>query len=399
MKRRDFAKMAGLASLAWSVPLFAKPLSALSLPPGDGFKRLVLLQLNGGNDGLNTFVPFEDDHYYKLRPKVALEKSKIIPLQNGMGLNQAAEPLKRLFDNGDLTIINNVGYPEPVLSHFRSMDIWHTASNASENIISGWLGRLLDHEYLNNPMPGIEIDADVSRIFMGENRMGFGFSEPRAFLQSVAQQHAAKINAIAANHKHDEKASYMYRTLIQANESAKFVETKLIKNNRNKSNYPSSAFATQLKTIADLMVAGAQTRVYFIDHNSYDTHFNQQSNHARLLGTLSGALEAFVQNLKEQKLWNETLIMVFSEFGRRASENGSSGTDHGSANNVMILSGKLKKQGFLNENPNLGKLDKDGNLLHTIDFRQIYATLLNNWLGVDDKRVLLNRSFNKLNFI
>jgi uncharacterized protein (DUF1501 family) len=361
-------------------------------------KRLVIIQLSGGNDGLNTVVPFSNDIYYQKRPQLAVASNKVLKLTDDLGFNPAMEGLRSLYDQGLMTVINNVGYPNPDRSHFRSMDIWHTASNADENWETGWLGRYLDAacQQCESPHSAIQVDDNLDLAMKGERLNGLGMSNPQAFINKVKQARARQLTSLNADVAHeDHNLGYLYKTLVEANHSAEYISEK-VNRYKTKTAYPQNAFAKDLKTIAELIGSGMETSVYYASMTGFDTHARQQTVQNRLLGTYSEAMKAFVTDLKHNGLLKDTLIMTFSEFGRRVGQNASGGTDHGTANNLFVI-GESVKAGIYNDSPDLVDLD-NGDLKFEIDFRRVYASLLDNWLGVSSKSVL-KRDFSPLNFI
>ena len=400
-KRRDFIKTASLVSSSWLVPNFVKSFPVLSPESGNEGKVLVIIQLSGGNDGLNTVVPYQNDIYYSNRPGINISPDKVIPLTDNMGLHPNLPGLASLYDEGALSIINSVGYPNPNRSHFRSMDIWQTASDANQYLQSGWVGRWLDancQESCGLPSMAIEIDDSLSLAMKGEKAKGLATNDINRLYRHTRNpffQALAKQPQPAQNHNHD-KVAYLYKTFIETTKSASYLYEKS-KVYRSGVLYPRSPFARQLKTIAQLIVANAHTRVYYVSLGGFDTHAGQKWQHARLLKVYSEAMAAFIKDLKRHNRFEDTVSMTFSEFGRRVRQNGSNGTDHGAANNLFIVGGNLKKAGFYNQAPDLTDLDQ-GDIKHQVDFRQVYATLIDNWLGYDSRKVLSTR-FNPLNFV
>lgn len=396
MDRRKFLKQSSLVSSLFFVPSFVKAFEQVA-SNSLGYKRLVIIQLSGGNDGLNTVVPFRNDLYYKERPTLAIPKNKIIKLNDELGLHPSLTPLKRLYDNGNLSIINNVGYPNPVRSHFRSMDIWQTATDSNEFSQTGWLGRYLDN-YGEKPYSAIEIDDSLSLAMKGERLNGIATQNPSTLYNLSKDPYFKNLN----KHKNDAHLSehnlgYLYKSMIEAQSSAKYIfETS--KTVSAKKDYPNNKFGKQLKTTAQFINSGLQTKVFYTSLGGFDTHFGQKGRQEKLLGMYADGVEAFVNDLKENDTFKDTLILTFSEFGRRVKQNGSAGTDHGTANNVFVIGDQLKKQGLYNNASSLSDLDDNGDLKFEVDFRTIYATVLNQWLEVNDKKVL-NKSFNQLDFI
>jgi uncharacterized protein (DUF1501 family) len=386
--RRDFIKVSALASGMLLVPDFLHALDrdAMPLLPSSNGKRLVVIQLTGGNDGLNTVIPYQNDLYYKARPTLAVPAARVLPLDKGLGLNPAMEKLRLLYDEGHLTVLNSVGYPEPDRSHFRSMDIWHSASASGEYLNTGWLGRYLDS------MPGdsalraaIEVDDTLSLALKGKHNMGLAVQDVQRFYQA---SNNAFLKQVADHHQHHDhhEVDYLYRTLIETQQSAAYLQEK-VKVYRSGQAYPKGQFAASLKTIAELIGSGVESRVYYASLTGFDTHVRQAPQQDKLLQTLSEGVYSFVQDLKQHREFENTLIMVFSEFGRRVEQNASNGTDHGTANNMFLIGGGLKKAGIYNEAANLQDLDQ-GDLKYSLDFRNVYATLLQDWLQTDAGKIM-----------
>lgn len=396
MKRRDFIKQSTLASSLFFVPSFVKAFENVATTKL-GYKKLVIIQLAGGNDGLNTIIPYTNDIYYKSRPKLAISKEKALKVNDEIGFHKNLAPLKNLYDQGNLTIINNVGYPNPNRSHFRSTDIWQSASNSNEYLNTGWLGRYID-TYGKAPYSGIELDDSLSLILKGEKINGIATRNPRILNANTQTPYFKKlINYQTEEHLSEHNLGYLYKTMIEAKSSAKYIyeKTKTFKSNLE---YPKNSFGKQLKTTAEFINSHIESKVYYVSMGGFDTHADQVNKQAKLLKTYSEAVTVFVEDLKKNDTFKDTLIVTFSEFGRRVKQNAGGGTDHGAANNVFIIGNDLNKKGFYNEMPNLNQLDKNGDIIHTVDFRSIYATILDKWLAVDDEKIL-NKSFNKLNFI
>ena len=396
MNRRHFLKNSTLASSLFFVPSFVKAFEQVA-SSALGYKRLVIIQLSGGNDGLNTVIPFQNDLYYKERPTLGISKNEIIQLNDEVGLHTSLTPLKRLYDNGNLTIINNVGYPNPNRSHFRSMDIWQTATDSNKYSQSGWLGRYLDH-YGKEPYSAIEIDESLSLAMKGETMNAIATQDARVLYNLSKDPYFDNILKHQNDmHLSEHNLGYLYKSMIEAESSAKYIyeTSKTVSSNRE---YPNNKFGKQLKTMAQFINSGLETKVFYSSLGGFDTHVNQLGVQNRLLGIYAYGIEVFVQDLKENNTFKDTLILTFSEFGRRVKQNANVGTDHGTANNVFIIGDQLKKQGLYNNMANLNDLDENGDLKFEIDFRTIYATVLNKWLDVNAFKVL-NQSFNQLEFI
>ncbi|MFZ6013547.1 MAG: DUF1501 domain-containing protein [Bacteroidota bacterium] len=399
--RRTFIKQSLLATAgSMMVPNFLKAFEnpqAMFRKTSD--KILVVIQLSGGNDGLNTVVPYRNDLYYQYRPQLAIPSSKVLKATDEMGFHPSLRELQQLYDDGYLAILNNVGYPNPDRSHFRSMDIWHTASNANEYLNTGWIGRYLDSscQSCNTAHQAIEIDDTLSLALKGESIKGMAMRNPKKvydavknnFFRSVVEQNAP-------GEMHESSIHYLYKTMAETSSSADYIyqKTKVYKPSVP---YPSNEFSNRLKTVSQLIHSGVDTRVYYVSLSGFDTHVRQAQQHEQLLKTYAEGIGPFMKDLEENGRLDDVLIMTFSEFGRRVSQNASGGTDHGTANNLFIMGNALKKKGIINDTPDLSKLDQ-GDLIHQVDFRSVYATLLNQWLEAPDKKILQG-SFKVLDFI
>ncbi len=398
MKRRNFIKRTSLATGGmFFIPEFLKAFENNGLNVSS-FKKLVIIQLKGGNDGLNTIVPYRNDFYYSHRGSIAIPKNELIGLNSEVGFHPSLEPLKRLFDKGYISIINNVGYPNPNRSHFRSSDIWQTASDSDQFLQSGWVGRFLD-EIKANPRKAIEVDQNLSLMLKGEAKNGLAITNPKLFYRLLKQPFFDGVlrNYSTDQHLSEHNLGYLYNTMIDAKSSAEYINEKT-KTPKSPITYPKNILAKQLKTIAEFISAGLDTQVYYAALSGFDTHANQKNRQARLLKLYAESMHAFVDDLEKNNAFDDTLILTFSEFGRRVKQNGSNGTDHGAANNVFIIGKNLKKAGLYNALPDLQNLDANGDLKYAVDFREVYATILDKWLQVNDAKIL-NKNFSKLDFI
>lgn len=396
MKRRNFIKNTALASGLFYMPSFIKASELLDLNTA-GYKRLVVVQLSGGNDGLNTVVPFENDIYYRERPKLNIPKTEVLKLNDNLGLHPNLRPLKMLYDKGYLSIINNVGYPNPNRSHFRSTDIWHSASDSNEYLSSGWLGRYLD-KVGKNPHMGIEIDDHLTMVLKGDKSNGMAVQNPQMLFSNTQDRFFKQLLKKKQDaHLGEHNLGYLYKTLIAAEQSASYIYNTS-KVYQSSLEYPNNPLAAQLKTAAQFINSGLECKVMYTSLGGFDTHFGQVVRQNRLLKIYAESMEVFVNDLIKNDTFKDTLILTFSEFGRRVKQNAAQGTDHGTANNVFVIGENLKKAGLYNEGPDLTKLDKNGDLIYSVDFRRIYATILNKWLDVDSNSIL-NRPFKPLRFI
>ncbi len=396
MKRRDFVKQTSLASGLLMVPSFIKAFDE-SLLFNSGFKRLVVIQLSGGNDGLNTIIPYRNDIYYRSRPALNIRKNDVVDINGEVGFHSSLQPLKALYDEGYLTILNNVGYPNPVRSHFRSLDIWQTASHSHQYLQSGWLGRYLDQNS-THPHDAIEVGETLSLALKGENVNAIATTDATRLSRLIGHPYFKKlITNSKEQHLSEHNLGYLYKTMIDAKSSADYIFEKS-KTFKSSKTYPKHGFGKQLKTTAEFINSGLSTRVYYTALGGFDTHANQTNPHKRLLNIYAESVKAFVEDLKSNNTFKDTLILTFSEFGRRVKQNAANGTDHGAANNVFLIGENLKTKGFYNAVDDLRDLDQNGDIKYEIDFRRIYATILNNWMQVDSTKVL-SHNFAALDFI
>jgi len=385
IKRRQFLKAGSLATASLLLPNFLK---AMSLPEAleRGHKVLVILQLSGGNDGLNTIVPMRNDIYFRERQTIAVDNA--LTLTEEAGIHPALPFFKTLYDRGELAVLNNVGYPDPNKSHFRSMDIWHSASRSDEYLESGWIGRYLDQACYDcgHPTQALEVNDMLSLALIGKQKKAFAFKDPKKLYQTSREEY---FNTLYQEHKHqheEETVAYLYQTLGDTINNADYIFEQS-KARKTAAAYPDSVLGKDLKTVSSLIKSDINTQVYYLQIGSFDTHINQQQRQESLFHTINDAVEAFVDDLKKNGLFQHVMLMTFSEFGRRVAQNASNGTDHGTANQLFFLSGGLKKQGLLNALPDLTQLN-EGDLQYTEDFRKVYATLLKNWLDADSTKIL-----------
>ena len=385
--RRNFLKTTSLATTSLWLPQFLQAYSTPGALEHKG-KVLIVLQLGGGNDGLNTLIPTRNDIYYRERPKLGIERSEALTLTDEAGLHPSLTALKAMYDDGDLAVLNSVGYPNPDRSHFRSMDIWQTASASDQYWTDGWLGRYLDAQ-CNGAcgIKAIELDDTLGLALKGKKGSGLAMQNPESFYRNT---HSDYFSDYAASHSPahhaDEPVDYLYKTMANAIASAEYLFEKN-KTKKSKGNYPDTALAKKFQTIASLMLAGAETTVYYVSLGSFDTHVNQLAQQKRLFTEMNGVLEAFRKEMQEQGRWNDVMMVTFSEFGRRVAQNASGGTDHGAANQMFFMGGALRHKGLLNAMPDLSDL-ADGDLKYKVDFRQVYATILERWLDTPHENSL-----------
>lgn len=398
MKRRDFLRNTALASGAFMIPSFLKLFEAMAFDQLSGYKNLVVIQLSGGNDGLNTVIPFGMDAYYQKRKTIAIAPTELIKLNDMQGLNPAMEALKPVYDQGWMSVINSVGYPNPDRSHFRSMDIWQTASNSDQFLSTGWIGRYLDSNCQDCKFPytAVEVDDTLSLAMKGQTKKGIAVKDPSLLYRNTREPFFKDVLGNHDQHLNEDNLGYLYKTMIETYSSAEYIQNTS-KTYKSTSEYPQSPFANQLKTVSKFINSGLKTRVYYISMSGFDTHAGQIAQQGRLLKQYADGIAAFVKDLKKTNKLDDTLVLTFSEFGRRVEQNASNGTDHGTANNVFVFGGKLKKQGIYNAPPDLANLD-NGDLKYQVDFREVYASVLDKWLGVNNSEVL-QKKFAGLDFI
>ncbi|GLU57388.1 DUF1501 domain-containing protein [Dyadobacter frigoris] len=390
MKRRDFLKNSTFAAAGTMlIPHFLKAHELSSAGATRG-KVLVVIQLSGGNDGLNTVIPYRNDIYYRERPSLSINKSEVLTLNDEIGLNPALEAIRNLYDDGRVRILNNVGYPNPDRSHFRSMDIWHSASNADQYVNSGWLGRYLDSSCASCNVKAhhmLEIDDTLILALKGEMANGLAMLDPGTLYRQTKRESVSKIAKTAHTRDQDPgHIGYLYKTLADTASSADYLYEKANAKSIS-AEYPKGELGKNLKTVSELISSGIETTVYYVSFSGFDTHAGQRRQQDRLLTQYAEAVRAFINDLKKTGQLDRTMVLTFSEFGRRVKQNGSNGTDHGTANNVFLMGGPPRNSVIYNEAPALTDLN-GGDLKHSIDFRDIYASLLRDWLGADDKAIL-----------
>jgi len=435
--RRQFLRTSMLgAAASWTLPVFLeKTFFALDAMAADALTQtttgkdgtiLVVLQMAGGNDGLNMVVPYADDIYYRSRPKLGLPADKVLKLNSYAGLNGKLTGLKALFDEGHLSVVQGVGYPNPNRSHFRSTEIWQTASDADRNESEGWLGRYFDNCCAGaDPTVGVAIGEEMPQAFAAKTPTGITFSEPEQFRWRPSEKvegrmsaeesffrqlngsdggeetlltasEGGSIGAIPGKSKTDlSTIDFLQRTALDAQLSSDKILAIARKYESNVP-YPQGRLAASLSMIARMIAGGLPTRVYYASQGGFDTHAGQVNAHERLMGELNDALSAFATDLKQQGNFDRVLLITFSEFGRRLVENANGGTDHGAAAPMFIVGGTVKP-GLFGKYPSLSDLDY-GDLKFNTDFRSVYGTVLDKWLRAPSQ-VVLGRKFPALPII
>jgi uncharacterized protein (DUF1501 family) len=375
--RRDLFRMLPVISLTPTVPGFIAELARAATPERDG-RILVVVQLDGGNDGLNTVVPYGDEAYAKNRQTLKLASDGLIKVSDGIGLHPAMGQAGKLLESGRLGIIPGVGYPNPNRSHFASMAIWQTARvDEEEHGGPGWLGR------------GLDTTPGACSTFVGTGAIPAAIRGRRAPATNLERIEDLTLDTAVPrpviSNDGENLAAFVRRSTLEAYASSDRLAA-LAGDRSTAARYPDTVLANRLKLVARLMKGGYASRVFYTSQGGYDTHYQQAGTHFGLLGELSGALKAFLDDLADSKLADRVLVLCFSEFGRRVKENGSGGTDHGAAGPVF-LAGPSVKPGLLGAYPSLTDLI-DGDLKPVVDFRRVYATILERWLGLQSTPAL-----------
>lgn len=396
--RREFLNLSGkgIGLLAFSrfAPSFLVNAARGATPaPEKDRSILVLVQLAGGNDGLNTVIPFEDPHYYNLRPTLGIPPDQVLRISGTLGLHPSCAALQALLQDGKLAIVQNVGYPNPNHSHFRSTEIWETASPSDQFLSTGWIGRYLDNACAGSPVNdhdplAVHVNTlnGVPETFLGDREHPtFGLLASgigRKDSEETRRLLSATGGPVAAG---QDERGFLQQTLMDSLVTETKVQTVLA-GYRPLTEYPANPFGYSLRSVASLIAAGLPTRVYYVTLTGFDTHYNQAPTQANLLTTLSTGLAAFQQDLTAHRLDGQVTTMTFSEFGRRPFENESKGTDHGTAAPLFVM-GSGVRGGLHGTPPNLD-VPKNQDVAFSTDFRSVYATMLDGWLGCPSGPVL-----------
>jgi uncharacterized protein (DUF1501 family) len=430
--RREFLRTSILGgALTWTVPAFlANTFSALhaqaahsatQAPTGKDSTILVILQLAGGNDGLNTVVPHASDYYYKARPKIGLAANSVLKINDHIGLHPSLAGFKDLYDAGQLSIVQGIGYPNPNRSHFRSTEIWQTASDAQKVQSYGWIGRYFDNACSGaDPTVGVSIGRQSPQAFSAQTPTGISLENPRGYRfnagpprvngrvnddetsfrrlnqpDDMADNSGATIGSVHGPTFHRGSViDFLERTALDAQVSSDKI-LDITRRIQNQAEYPGSQLANSLRLVAKLIGGGLPTRVFYVSQGGYDTHTNQAGQQQRLLKDLGDSVQAFVADLKAQRNLERVLVMTFSEFGRRVAENANGGTDHGAAAPIFVVGAKVKA-GLHGQYPSLAPADlENGDLKYNVDFRSVYAGVLEEWLKTSSEPIL-GRKFNPL---
>lgn len=357
---------------------------------------LVVVELSGGNDGLNTVVPFGNDEYYRVRPNIGIRESDAIKIEDGFGLHPSMVGFERLYKEGMMGVVHGCGYDNPSLSHFSSMGFWHTGvPNGGEPL--GWLGRLADGAYDHDAQGNmiVNIGTRQSLAVQARHHQPLVFNDPRSFRREGSEAEKQAIESITPGAEANPTLDFLSATATNAVESSAFVREAAAGYN-SPIDYGIGGLSPQLRRVAALINADMPTRLYYVSYqgNSFDTHVHQADPHARLLTYTADAVRGFVQDLTRIGRADDVAIMMFTEFGRRVEENASLGTDHGTATPMFVI-GSGVEGGLHGRHPSLTDLD-DGNLKMTTDFRRVYATMIREWLGYKDPESILKGSFESL---
>jgi uncharacterized protein (DUF1501 family) len=399
--RRNFIKstLAGSAAISLSGSIPGMLLGASRPRDTDQKEKiLVVVQLSGGNDGLNTVVPYGDDQYYKNRFTLAINKSNVLKIDDHVGFHPALTGFDELLQNNQLSVVQGVGYENPNRSHFESMDLWHTAHRIEEESELGWLGRTVESGISNSgwqsDLPAVHFGGGLQPLALKtENNpipsiRSIDQFKLKLFQDRKAKQQLAKL--VSSKPKSENPLlNYVYDSANVAIETSHRLEKLNSKKRSSEFKYPQSSLGRNLGTIAQLIGSGLSTRVYYTSLDGFDTHSNQGESHASLLRDLGNSVNAFMKQIDAQGNGERVCLFSFSEFGRRVRENASRGTDHGTAAPVFVCGSKIDKA-LVGKHPSLKDLDQ-GDLKYQIDYRSIYNELLENWLGVDAASIVKSK--------
>lgn len=397
--RRSFLRNTGLTAMASLFSLQGKSISQFlpnmltqSLSNADTDRVLVLIRLDGGNDGLNTIIHRDNDEYYNIRPSISIPESNLWGLSQEFGMMNDAIALKPFWEEGRMKVIHNVGYPQPNYSHFRSSDIWASGSESNEVLNTGWIGRAMDAifpSFVDTPPtvpPAIHIGIENNLVFQGANaNLALSISNPTEFYR-IAQQGELHTLVGLDDCPQDTELRYVRQT---ANSAFRYSESiqKAYKKGTTKAEYQDSYLSEQLAIVARLIKGDLGTKVYMVRIGGFDTHSDQNNDHPILMNRIAEAVSSFYKDLDAEGYGERVLSMTFSEFGRTIFENGSFGTDHGTGTPVMIFGGENLGGGFVGKEPDLINTGQYGDPDFDVDFRSVYGTVLKDWLGLEDRVV------------
>lgn len=370
MNRRDFLKGLGLSTLS---ALAAPKLWANSLSTVAGNRRILLLiELKGGNDGLNTLIPYTQTSYYDARPSIAIERSKVLTLSAQLGLNPALQALIPAWNEGQLAWVQGVGCEAENRSHFQAIEIWDSANTEVSGVHDGWIAQA----FPQHPLAGIAVDTNLGPLY-GSDVSVLTIANPQNFAQNGSRLATLKSNSSNKSLQH------ILSVQSQVNMLASTIADYLKDIPVAKDSFPNNSFGQSLNSVYMLIASGLNVPAYKISLENFDFHSNHSLRHQPLLTSLAQGIASMRSNLKRIGMWDEVVIMTYSEFGRRLKENASKGTDHGAASVQLVTGGKVKG-GFYGEYPSLTDLDKRGDLIYTTDFRDIYSIIRNNWWNLGE---------------
>ena len=403
--RRDFLRAAGLVTGGMFVPSIfrdavnaarkERPISTSSAADDALQRTLIVIQLAGGNDGVNTVIPYQDGRYYELRPDLAIAGEDAVPISEDIAFHPSLSPLVELWEAGDLAIVGNVGYDEPSLSHFQAMDVWHKADpNQAQN--DGWLSSIVSGavDADGHPLGAISLGNSLTPTLCCPPTPPPAFSGienyqllPDPLFPDAHQDREATLRQIYDAYQ----APAPYAALLDGNADAALDSSDLLQDvlldHTPVKPYPTSPFGRGLELLAAAIANDVGLRIGYIVLGGFDTHANQLNTHSNLLDQLAQGVSALYADLQQAGKEDDVIVMTWSEFGRRPEENGSAGSDHGTAAPQMVFGGKVAG-GYYGDLPNLSSLDENGNLRYSVDFRSVYATILDQWIETDHAPIL-----------
>ncbi len=347
-------------------------------------KRVILIELSGANDGLNTLVPYSDDRYYELRPTIGLKPKEFTSITDDFALHSELRMAMPLWEQGDMAVVQGLGYPVPNRSHFESIAIWETGGDGRESGRDGWVTHALEHAYANSDIDahGVSFGGGMN-IFSSDSGTWLSFESARQLLKAKTSGLLAVPASSAATSSVNPAMELLLERNVQLQRAIGNIRAKL-QANRFKSKIPGRSLGKQLRHVVHLIAAGVDAPVYKVSLSGFDTHANQKDRHKRLLKEFAAGLSSFATELQQMDEWSNTLVVTYSEFGRRARENFGGGTDHGTAAPHMVIGGSANG-GLWGDHPDLGNLQSD-DLIHTMDYRSVYQRLLSDWLEIPENK-------------
>ena len=365
MQRRTFLKLAGMAPLVFAMDgVWAEGQPKIRRASGP---TLILLELKGGNDGLNTLIPYQDKQYYRLRPKIGIPPANVLALENGVGMHPALQGLMPLWDAGELGWLQGVGYANPNRSHFRAIEIWDSGQLQEDDSQEGWVPPL----FADKPLKGVAVDSSLGPLY-ADDLSTIGLINPLQFARQGRKVQPARVDSSLPALHH----------VLEVQDSVNELAGRFFQNLRHapppKQPFPKYAFGRSMEAVYQMMAAGLDIPAFKVSLTGFDTHTGQLNRQAKLLEQLAQTVSILRSNLQAIGLWDNALLLTYSEFGRRASENASGGTDHGTAAPHLLLGGRVKG-GLYGRYPSLTDLDQRGDLKYSLDFRDVYASVAQHW--------------------